>query len=354
MEPPKTTTSKRATTNGPRQTIYTLAEKAGVSASTVARALRNDPAINVNTRQRIRELAEKTGFRRSRIAIRLGKGRTGTLAMLVPTTRNPVYAALSEAVMRVAAQTDHEVLVGYADNHAEHERQIIDRFKDAHIDGFILVPEFWAENCEHILALHQSSPDTPIVILANVQPDCPLDAVAVDFEPAMQEGIQCLAERGHRRIAYMGSTARAPVTDRALWFRREMRDVGLTVDPKLVVHCGPGVDDAYRSARELLGRHRPTALVVKADYHAFGALRAAAECQLRIPQDLSLISVDGIELGAYGYVPVTTWAIPVEAEAKALVASILARLDGDRSLPHRHTFLTKKIERGSVADCPAE
>lgn len=337
-----------------RQTIYTLAEQAGVSASTVARALRDDPAINCETRRRIRELAERTGFKRSQIAVRLSKGKTGMLAMLVPTSRNPVYASLSEAVINVASETGHEILVGYAENSPGHEAHIIERFRGAHIDGLIIVPEFWQENRGRVLDLCRAVPEMPVVVNANLHDASRLDTVSVDFRPGTHEAVRYLSERGHKTIGYLGSAAKDPRIDRSRYFREAMEQVHRAADPRLIVHCGGDIDDAHDAARKLLADHRPTALIVKADYHSFGVLRAAAECGLNVPADLSIVSFDGIELGAYGSVPITTWAQPVEAIAGALVKSMLARLDGDGSPPYRHRFLTRLIERNSVAPCRAK
>jgi len=336
---------------GSKPTIYSLAREAGVSIATVSRALRDDPAVSPATRQQIQDLARQLGYRRSPLATRLAGGKTGMIAMVLPTVRNPFYAALAGAVMTEARKSDHEVLIAYAEIDAAHERHILETFRQAHVDGYIVVPQFWAENRDVAAALTREPGGRPVVVRDELDPDDPFDAIYVDMQRAACEATGYLIRLGHRRIAYLGYSTAQPSGGRPAGFAQAMQNAGLDVRFQHI-GCGTYVEHACAAARQLLADYRPTALVVQSDYHAQGVLRAAAEMGLSVPRDLSVISFDGIELAGYGTVPLTTMAQPLDDVAAALVQCLLDRIKGDNSPPRRQLFPMRMIERNSTAPPP--
>ena len=335
-----------------RPTIYSIADQAGVSAPTVSRALRDDPLINIETRKRIRQVAKELGYRPSLAATRLAGGRTGMIAMLIPTVRNPFYAAFADSVIRAAKKTDHEVLVAYAEIDPAHERHILRSFRDAMVDGFIVVPEFWQESRADIMALTQPPVNRPVVVRQYVELNCPIDAFVIDFERAAEVAVEYLIELGHRDMYMVGYHCGPELGARPRGFKKTLERGGIPCGPDRFVQCGPDVKGAYQATREFLAHNNATAMVVHSDYQALGVLRAATELGIHVPRDLSILSFDGIEPAEYGAVPLTTMAQPIEQQAKAMVQQLVSRIEGDNSVPKRQQFSLELIVRASTGPVP--
>ena len=140
---------------------------------------------------------------------------------------------------------------------------------------------------------------------------------------------------------------------RFIGFRSGLAEIGIEATSKHIVSCGVSIEHAYRAAQNLFNRWRPTAILAYSDYHSMGIMRAIAERKWRIPEDISLMAFDGIELLEYGYVPITTMAQPLFDIGSAMVNRLYERLKKSNQLAIRKVFSLNLIERGSVAAPPA-
>lgn len=327
-------------------TIYTLAEKAGVSAATVSRALNNDKLINIKTRRQIQKMAEKEGYKKSPLARNLSLGRTGVIAALLPSINNPIYTYLAAKILEHAQKKHYSVFLNYSEMRPEREKKIIASFRDIKADGFILFSTFLNKYEKEVNALNK-----PVIIRGPVSEKSAYDSVWINFRKASYEATEYLIKQGHRNIRYMGFARAVSCGDeRPSGFTKAMNDKGMKLTDKNFFDIGSNIEDAYRNTLKLLSKELPDALLVQSDYLAFGVLRAIGELKLRVPEDISIISFDNAELSNYGTVPLTTMAQPIDEQAKLLVNTLLFRIN-NKELPIVQKKLDlKMIVRNSV--CP--
>ncbi len=324
-----------------RITITDVAEKAGVSVATISRALNDDPLVSSKTREYVKSLAEQLGYRPSQMAARFAKGRTGIINLLVPSVQNPIYAMFIEEILKLADEHDCEVLTSYSQCDAEHEKAIIQSFYNIHTDGFILLPEYFEQNYIYVSKLANIQKKCPIVLRQDLPEDAPFDSACANFEQGSYEATRHLIELGHRNIRFLGyHLENAP---RPKGFFRALTEAGIHADPTLLVRCEPTIESAYKTSYQLIKNQTElTAIVAQSDYYAFGLLRAANELNKKIPQDISVVSFDGIELGNYGYKPLTTMSQPVEQISRNLIEQLFSRME-DPLLPIKHVKIPMKL-----------
>lgn len=327
-------------------TIYTLAEKAGVSAATVSRALNNDKLINIKTRMKIRKMAEKAGYKKSPLARNLSLGRTGVIAALLPSIYNPIYTYLAAKILEHAQEKHYSVLLNYSENDLKNEKRIIRSFRNIKADGFIL---FSTSADVHEKSLKDLN--RPIVIRGPVHNKYPFDAVWIDFYKASHEATKYLTDHGHQDIRYMGFAGAPSCGDeRPSGFINAMSEYEMKGDYRNIIDTGASIETAYMAAKKFLSHMKPDALIIQSDYLAFGVLRAIGELKIRVPEDISIISFDNIEFSNYGTVPLTTMSQPFDEQAKLLVNTLLSRINNE-TLPVVHKKLDlKMIVRSSIAE----
>ncbi len=317
-----------------RITIVDVANKADVSVATVSRALNNDPLVSAKTRKYVKKIADELEFRPSQAAIRFAKGKAGLINLLVPSVQNPIYAMFIEEILKLTAQRNYEVLAAYSQLDNEHEREILKSFANVHTDGFILLLGYPDENYPYVLELAKAQKDKPIVLRQELPKDAPFDSACADFEAGSYEATKYLMSLGHHKIKFVGHHFNNASRPRG--FLRAVEQAGIKADDEMFIRCGASIDDVYRQTLKSLRKDsQTTALVVQSDYYAFGVLRAIGELGLKVPDDISIISFDGIELSDYGYMPLTTVAQPIKQIASTLIDQLFHRMD-DLHCPVKH------------------
>ncbi len=317
-----------------RVTIVDVAKDAGVSIATVSRALHNDPLVSDETREYVKSIANRLGYRPSQIAARFAKGKAGVINLLVPSVQNPIYAMFVEEILKLSSEREYEVLVSYSQLDVKHERDIIKSFCNVHTDGFILILEYPEDNYQYVLELAKVQRGRPIVLRQDLPESAPFDSACADFEGGSYEVTKYLLSLGHREIRFVGYHLKESARPRG--FMKALQEMGVNVGEEKFIRCGPGIEDVYRTTYQVLSKNSQiTALVVQSDYYAFGVLRAISELGLKVPDDISLGSFDGIEFSEYGYIPLTTMAQPVKQIVESLVDQLFLRMEDD-SCPVKH------------------
>ncbi|MGK9146089.1 LacI family transcriptional regulator [Plantibacter flavus] len=265
-------------------TIYDVATEAGVSASTVSRALNRPGRLNIRTEERVRLVAEALGYRTNPIARALPTGRIGTLALVLSDITNPVYFDLIRSAEQAAARRGNTLVVAESQESPATELETAERLQPS-VDGLILVASRLTDT--DIVELNELKP----VILVNREvPGIP--SVIPDVRPGMRDALAHLVALGHRSIAYVSGP-------RTSWMSSHRWTVlrALTIAAGLPLReIGPAAPTLDGGA-ELLQRivtAEATAVMTYNDLMALGLLRAAQAQGLAIPGRLSVVGFDDI------------------------------------------------------------
>ena len=288
-------------TNKRSVTMIDVAHHAGVSQTTVSFVLNSNDTPNIpdETRQRVLDAIEELGYEPDARAQALRSGSTRTIALVIPDLRNPHFCEYATAIEEAARASGYHLLLFSTTLNDEYA---VDIFKDLarrRFDGLILVSAFILESKEAQATLDQiRQRGLPVVELTE---NYGVDAVSADYREATKEVMSYLFSLGHRRIAMIyGVGGHELAEDRLQPYRASLQAARIPFDEGLVQECGPTIRDGYQATKKLLElKTRPTAIITINDLLAMGALRAAADLKLQVPNDLSLVGYDNIPMADF-------------------------------------------------------
>jgi DNA-binding LacI/PurR family transcriptional regulator len=307
-----------------RATVEQVARLAGVSTATVSRVLNGTAAVAGATERRVREAIDLLAFRPTPQARNLRMGRTGNIALIVPSITNPFFPELMAHVNREVRARDYSLLLFDAPQ-PEDEGVRVARSRLA--DGIILVGSPSA-------AAAAWSPleltDVPVVAFDRRPQALSAPVVQVDNYRGALEVVRHLAGRGHRRIAFIGGPRGVSVSaDRARGYKAGLRAASLAADPGIVTAGEFDEDSGYAAAVRLLrGDGGFTALFAANDLMAIGAMSALRDQGVAVPGQVAVAGFDGIHLGRYVAPSLTTYAQPTAELARRAVELLAAAIAG--------------------------
>lgn len=358
--------SERAST----PTISDVAAAAGVSRSTVARALGDYGYVSAEVRERVFEAAVSIGYRTNALARSMSTGVTHTLGVVVADIGNPFFSGIVRGISDASRARGFDTIVMSSHEDLDEEVASVTVLVDKQVDGIILASAAVQRNdLEHVRDATQRG--TPVVLIDRAIEHIDLPAVVIDNRHAARSAVASLIALGHSRIGFVWgpSVAERPATRRAMiaasrssvWSDSErlhgyldaLDDAGLPFDPALVTTGEKEEANATAEVRRLLALpDPPTALLVTENDGMTGALRAIAAQGLTWPRDLSLIGFDDSSWAAVTNPPLTMIRQPM-LELGALAATTL--LDEIAGEPAQHRLLelpTQLVERSSVGPPP--
>jgi DNA-binding LacI/PurR family transcriptional regulator len=307
-----------------------IAKRAGVSVATVSNVVNGYRPVGEATRERVQQAIDELGYSPNLSARHLRNGRTGIIALAIPELNNPYFAELADAAIREAGLHGYTVLLDYTDGDREKELLVSQGFRAQVIDGLILSPV----QLDRDEVLNRTS-KTPMVLVGERVYNVPYDHIAIDNVAASTAAMGHLLTLGRRRIAFIGAQADAnqmPAHLRLHGYREALRGAGLAYDPSLVVTTdGFGRADGAAGLRQLMALPEPPdAVFAYNDLIAIGALRAAVELSVKVPDDIAVIGFDDIEEGRYSNPTLTTISPDKVSIGRRAVAALIGRLDGSR------------------------
>ncbi|WP_435736608.1 LacI family DNA-binding transcriptional regulator [Cellulosimicrobium sp. PMB13] len=331
-------------------TIEDVARTAGVSASTVSYVLSGKRSISAPTRRRVEKAIQQLGYRPHAGARALASSRTNVLALMAPLRAgvdvNVIMQFVSGVLLR-AREHSHDVLLLTQDDVSGAERV----GSGSMVDGIVVMDvEAHDERLPSLARLRQ-----PAVLIGLPADPGTLSCVDLDFEAAGRLGLEHLARRGHRRVAFLGPPPEV-VARHTSYADRVLR--GFTVAARDEdVHARtvetPTTRDGVVASVDALLEQEPdlTALLVHNEAALPHVLARLAELGRRVPDDLSVVTISPADVAAAQIVPVTGIDIPAERIGHVAVDMVMARIEDDE--PAETRLLTPVLtERGSTRAAP--
>ena len=339
-----------------RPTQVDVAKLAGVSRATVSYVLNGATGgrvpISEETQQRVLDAIEELGYEPDARAQALRSGSTKTIALIIPDLRNPHFCEYATGIEEAARAAGFHLLLSSTTLNDEYA---VDIFKDLarrRFDGLILVSSFILESNEAQTTLARiRKRKLPIVELSEYYG---VDSVSTDYREATKEVMSYLLSLGHRRVGLIyGVGGHELAEDRLRPYRASLESAGISVDKDLIMECGPTIEDGHQAAKKLLAlAPRPTAILAINDLLAMGALRAAADLGLHVPNDLSLVGYDNIPMANYLIPRLTTVTKDAYELGKKAFEVLLARIQNP-DIPRQQIHnLAKLIIRESTGPAP--
>ncbi len=318
-------------------TIREVAARAGVSTATVSRSLRGGAGVEPATRKKVEEAAHELRYRPSGVARSLKLRATSTVGLIVTDIENPYFPQIVSAVEDAARDRGYTVLLADGRRDPERELESLDILAEREVDGMIIASTAVTQrHRERIHELH-----CPAVI-ANSESTVPgVPAVMSDNVMGGRIAAEHVLDLGHRKLVFVGDDddhnsavqaridgARAAVAERDGAAFRSVATVGIG---------DAAVEGGIRAARRLVdGSFEETAVLCRNDLTAIGVMRGLLTAGLRIPDDISVVGYDDIELAAYVDPSLTTVRQSTEEMARLAVATLFERLGQGREAADEH------------------
>ena len=325
---------------------------AGVSHSTVSRALRDSSLISVEMRERIQELAREMGYTPNAIAQSLLTQQTSTIGLVVTSISDPFWGDVMKGVEEVARAAGFSVFLSASHNDPDEEMAIIETFHRRRVDGILIAASRITSNNKKRL---DSFRVPTVLINSQAESDSTLlNWVAVDDRRGAQLAVEHLLQLGHRSIGYLGTSNRPRSNrQRLLGYQSKLvaafvphRDEWIVISPGNDASHEEDVAAGQTSLPSLLNTG-VTAIFCYNDMIATGVLIACRERGIAVPEELSVIGFDNIEMASYLTPPLTTIHQP-KIEMGRLATQVLLDLLHNRPVQN-YVLPPALISRASTA-----
>jgi len=283
-------------------TLKDIAMEAGVSESTVSRAIQGSTTISESTRTKICEIAERMNYRPNIIARSLRISRIRIIGIIIPDNSNPYFAALIKGIETTASVLDYTVVIINTDEKSEAEIKAIATLIELRVSGLLSVPVD-IDNYKNM--------QIPYVFLTRVKKTDDMFSfsyVTNDNYKGAYLAASHLIERGNQKIYFINGPKNVPASaERLDGYKKALRDADIKYNEKLIVYGNLTMEDGYASFNALLEQERPPfGVFCFNDYAAIGVMRSIHEYGFKIPEEISLVGYDDIEISSYFIKPLTT------------------------------------------------
>ncbi len=289
-------------------TMHDIAQKLGVSAMTVSRALSGHPDVNEEKRQKIIELAEQLRYRPNRWARTLITNKSYLIGVVVPDISQLFFNEIMRGIEEPLGPAGYDLVLCHSDRNAERELHEIDMLISRRIDGLVVASEQPKDKLDIFRELQDQH--TPFVLIDRYfeELDCPR-VRADDFE-AGKLATRHLIELGHRRIAHIGGPDVSTGRLRREGFLAAMEEAGLPLEDGMLIFSDFKIGGGYDSMKKLLALATPpTAVFTGNDPLAYGVVQACREAGLGIPNNISVAGCGDTELSQHPdpFLTTVTW-----------------------------------------------
>lgn len=326
--------------------IKDIGKLAGVSHSTVSRALRNSPLIAPATAERIRKIASEAGYSASAVARSLVTRKTHAIGAVVTSIADPFNGEVVAGIEETANREGYSVILASSQTDPEREMAVVRSFQERRLDGILVASS-------RVGALYMpllSELKIPVVLINNQHPSRFAHSVAIDNTDGAYRATHHLIELGHREIAYVGDRSGLHSdTERFAGYKNALSEAGVALRPELAVHGDGKPEGAAEAIAPLLARRkRPSAIFCYNDMSALGVMKEAAKHDLSVPADLSVVGFDDIFFAELMNPPLTTVRQPMREIGRRAMELLFALLGGEEA---KRTIAIKGelVVRGSTA-----
>lgn len=288
-------------------TIKDVAKKAGVSISTVSRALSGKVLVSEETKSKVLQAVVELDYRPNAIAQVLKLGKSKTVGLLVPNFHSLVFPAAITGITEVLSKYGYLLVLCNTDENLMLEKKYVENLRLRLVDGLIFSTA--TNESKHILELKAEG--FPVVLLLRHLSE-KVDAIIADNYQGAYDGCKLLIERGFRKIAFINGSLKLELyRQRFEGFKMAMSDGKVELDESMIFHDIDGLEDGYHTVINMLRRKQhPDAIFATSDPKALGTIKAVRELGLDVPADISVLGFDGIEITGFVDPPLSTMSQP--------------------------------------------
>lgn len=325
-------------------TMKDIARIAGVSTSTVSHAINGTRFVSDEIKAKIMAVVNELNYQPSAVARGLKSKHTGTLGMLVTTSDNPFFAEMLACVESACSERGYNLMLCNTKGDPKRLERSLAMFVQKRVDGLLLM-------CTEPQNIALPSLPLPVVVIDWWAEPIPADTVYEDSYLGGRLAAQALTAAGHRKVAIIcGDLEKHLARQRLQGFLDYLGEAGIFVPKMWIRHSHFNFEGGVSAMQALLALpERPTAIFACSDTIAVGAYQVAQQAGLAIPQDLSIIGYDDIQLARFLFPPLSTIHQPKQALANLAVTALLKRIQTPDDPIQTLTVAPHFVARGSIA-----
>lgn len=322
--------------------IREVAERAGVSPSTVSYVLNNSRFVSKETRKRVLEAMKELDYRPNALARSLRLGETLNIGLILPSISNPYFAELGEEIESAAFALGYNLILCNTEDDITIEQHYLDELCKKQVDGIVYIAA--QNNSENLRHLIDRSLCSQIVLVDRSLTFPQLDSVYTDNIQGAYLATQHLTQAGHQRIGCItGLKNFSPTNERVSGYKKALDEANLIFNADLIYFCEDNPESSRISTLRLLElQQTPSAIFATNDIMAIGVLRALNQCGIKVPEDVALIGYDGINLTSFTNPTLSTIAQPKKEIAQNAIRLLIERI-GNNSLEPRNVILQPEL-----------
>ena len=332
-------------------TLKSIAKKLDVSVTTVSRVLNGKSdkyRISKETQKLILKTAKSLKYSPNQLARGLRLKRTNTIGYIIPDISNPFFAGVAKSVEKSARKEGYSIILCDSEENTDIEIDVVRLMLERKVDGLIISPV--GIEVSHLVNINKRS--IPVVLLDRYFPNLNFPFVTSDNYQGALEAVSMLIEYGHKRIACIqGLKNTSPNNDRVKGFIDAHKKYNLPVDKNLIVGDSFGEQNGYIETKLLLKKqeNRPTAIFAVSNLISLGTVKAISEENLKIPEDISVVSFDEQPYSSLLATPMTTVLQQNSQIGQIAVKLLIDQIESKNKIQPKGIFIpTKLVTRDSV------
>ena len=273
----------------PEITIHDIAKKLNISASTVSRALKDNPLISEATRQKIKKTAIEMGYRPNVMAANLRTRRTNTIGVIVPLINRHFFSSVISGIEDVAYKQGFAVTISQSNDNLEKESTIAHTLFSNRVDGLILSIGMETQSYEHLKLF--SERNIPLVFFDRIVEEIPAHKIVVDDFGGAYRATQHLIEQGRKKVAHIGGPLNLQIYEkREAGYRQAISDAGLQINENQILHNSLTREDGMNAIKKILeSKEIPDAIFCANDTTALSAIIYLNEKGIKVPDDIAIV-----------------------------------------------------------------
>jgi LacI family transcriptional regulator len=282
-----------------RTTIQDIAKALNLTPATISRALNNHPRISVETKELVKETAQKLNYRRNRIASSLRTGKSFTIGVIIPSARINFFGSVVHGIETLASEFGYHTLIYQSEENAELEIKAIEAFLGARVDGILASLAKEAVDFSHYTDLKKRN--VPVVLFDRSNDSLEIPSVVIDDYKGGFIATEHLIAQGYKRIGHLAGPVRFQTfQERMNGYCDALRAHGMEVDDRLIYPGDLSIEQGKKSADYFLNQEKPPdAVFAVEDFSALGLIKRFKERHIRIPEEIGVMGFGNEDFGEH-------------------------------------------------------
>ncbi len=325
-----------------------IAIKAGVSLSTVSRCIHSPHLVKGSTRNRIQSIMQEFNYVYNTQAAEFSKRKTSMIGLIIPTVKSSIFAEFIDGIHNRLKTTNFSLTMGYSNYNKKEELKLINVFLQRRFAGMIVVGI--KDTTRDIILDAVKNRSISVVSTWEVFNDQIISSVGFDNRKASYNMTKYLLSLGHKKIAIiLGPYSQEQrVRKRLDGYEEALKESNLEPDSRYIIETVPTLFEGKAAMERLLDLNvPPTAVFAASDVLAMGAIKAARDRNLRVPEDISIAGFDNIDHASYCNPPLTTVKIPAYEMGDLATQLLMKNIENDNRNHTRYCLDTEIIIRES-------